>query len=214
MLIVVLIQIAFDALLGRFLKLFVVKVDARQLAVSGKHGIESLAILLHDVGEIFIGESHGLGFLEVGINQPDEFLAALDDNALSDHGHGIEFVLDLLRVNVLPAGAEKHILGTPLDEDIALVVHRAQIARMIPPLGVDGGPCGFFVFVIAEHHIQSSCQYLAWHVGWIGAVYFHLHVDDRAAARSGYEGLIVGIRNDRCTFGGSIADREGEPDLV
>ena len=53
---------------------------------------------------------------------------------------------------------------------------------MIPSLVVDGLAGGFLVLVVAEHDIGAAGENLAWHVGWVGTVDLHLHVDDGTTA--------------------------------
>src|SRR5581483_5105714 len=59
-----------------------------------------------------------------------------DDLHVSDRRVAVQELLDLARVDVLPA-ADHHVLDPPHDRDVAVVVHRRQVARVHPPGGVD-----------------------------------------------------------------------------
>lgn len=58
---------------------------------------------------------------------------------------------------------------------------------MEPAVLIDGGLRGFFVFVIAEHDVRSFAKDLSRHIGRVGAVYLHLHVDNGLATRARYK---------------------------
>jgi hypothetical protein len=51
--------------------------DGRQLAVSRHGGIEVDAVLLHDFLQVFLCESHRLGFVEIRMHQGDELVLLL-----------------------------------------------------------------------------------------------------------------------------------------
>jgi hypothetical protein len=52
-------------------------------------------------------------------------------------GWRVQELLDLARVDVL-AAADDHVLDAPDDVDVALVVHRREVAGVHPAGGVDG----------------------------------------------------------------------------
>ncbi len=77
-----------------------------------------------------------------------------------EHGRVlVERVLDLDRVHVL-AAAHDHVLGPVDEEQVALVVQVAEVARPVPAL-VQGLGGGLRVLPVAGHHARTAHQHLA-----------------------------------------------------
>src|SRR5205823_792057 len=89
----------------------------------------------------------------------DLFAVALagyaDHMGLGDTGNCVQKLLDFARVNVLPA-ADDDVLDPADDEDISVVVHRGEVARVHPPGRVDGVRGGFWVVPVAEHDVIAA----------------------------------------------------------
>jgi hypothetical protein len=78
----------------------------------------------------------------------------------STAGVGVEELLDLARVDVLPA-ADHHVLDAADDVAVAVVAHHGQVAGVHPAVGVDrlGGALG--VVPVAQHHRVAAGAELA-----------------------------------------------------
>ena len=90
------IQESLNALLGCLFKLFFVYSYGTQLAICRQHRIEVLLVLLHHFIQIILVQAHDLGFIKVGEDESDEFVAFLYDDTFNDHRHGIQLILDFL----------------------------------------------------------------------------------------------------------------------
>ena len=132
--------------------------------------------MLHYAHEVVIVEIHGLGLIIVGMHQTDELVALLHDQALVDISHRVELVLNLLWIDVLSVASEQHVLYAASDEDMSICRHGAEVARVVPSVGIKNGACGLFVLIVAEHGVHASCQHLTRRVLRVIAVYAHLHV--------------------------------------
>ncbi len=64
---------------------------------------------------------------------------------------GIEELLDLTRIDIL-AAANNHVFQPPDDVDVAIVIHRGQIAGMHPAGGVDRFGGRLRIAPVAQHH--------------------------------------------------------------
>ena len=78
------VQVSFDAAFRCFFELRLANFNLRNLLVCRQHFVQLVAVLLHNVTDILIVESHVLGLVVVGINQSDEFVVALNDDALDN----------------------------------------------------------------------------------------------------------------------------------
>ena len=85
---------------------------------------------------------------------------------------------------------------------------------MIPSLVVKRFACGFLVFVVAKHHIQSASKYFSRNIFRVMAVDFHFHVQGCFTARAWNELPPVFITNNRSTFCCPIANGIRESDAV
>ena len=108
----ILIEIPLDRLLRCLLEFVNLQFDLAQFAERRKQGVELLAVLFHNIGQVFVGESKAVGLIIVGMDKADEFLALLYDQTLIDHRHGVELVLNLFRINILTVRAKQHVLRT------------------------------------------------------------------------------------------------------
>ena len=176
--------------------------------------VEFLAVLLHHALDVALVESHCLSLFEVGEDETHEFVATLHDKTLAHHSHRVEFVLNLLGINVLPVGAEQHVLYASADEDVSVCRHGGEVAGVIPSFGIESLACGFLVLVVAEHDVGASCHNLAGDILGVGTEYLHLHVAYGSAARAGLEVVPVAIGDERGALGGSISGGDGEVDAL
>ena len=101
LLVLSIIEIPLYRLLWSFLKLLVLQLYLAYLAKRRQQLVEILPVLLHDGVEVALLEAQLLCRLGVGINQAHKMVASLHDEALANHCHGVELVLNLLRVHVL-----------------------------------------------------------------------------------------------------------------
>ena len=114
---------------------------------------ELLHVALGDVGagEALDERADDLAVLRVG---------HAHDLDVLDAGHRVEELLDLARVDVLPA-ADDHVLDAPGDAVVAVLVDGAQVARVQPAVGVDGRLGGLGHLVVALHDVVAAAQQLA-----------------------------------------------------
>ena len=152
---VLFVEVALDALLWCLLKLLLQNLKFGHLAVGGHHLVELLAVLLHHALEVFVVEAQELRLVVVGMDEAHEFVAPLHNDALADEGQRVELVLDLLGIDVLAVGSEEHVLGSAVDIDIAVGVHRAEVARVEPSLGVDRRLGGLGILVVAQQDVGT-----------------------------------------------------------
>src|SRR5581483_10448543 len=102
--------------------------------------------------DVVLGEGGALPDLDPG----HELLAVLDVGH-ADHLHvahvgvGVEELLDLPGVDVLPA-PDDHVLDAADDVDVAVLVHRGQVAGVHPAALVDGLGRALGVVPVARHH--------------------------------------------------------------
>ena len=200
------VEVALDGALRGLLELLLADLDFGNFLVGGNHLVESVEVLVHDVADVVGGELQVLSFVVVGIDEGDELVVALYDDTLYDERHGVELVFYLFRIDVLSVGAKEHILDTAVDEDVAGIVHRAEVAGVVPSFAVEGLTGGLLVLVVAEHRVQSSGEDLARHVLRVGGADLHLHVVGRLAAGAGSEVVPVLVADDGCALGGAVAD--------
>ena len=137
---------------------------------------------------------------------------ALDYEAFENIRQRIDAVFYSLGIYVLAAGTEYHSLVTSADTDsAAIVVYCTHIAGVQPSVFADGICSQAGLFVVALHDIASAHKYLAGYILRIFAAdsYFHNAVKDMAAGRRA-ETPPRRVRNQRGTFGHTIADCERE----
>ena len=173
-------------------------------------GVQILAVLLH----------HGLQFLRpevdnlvlVGIYQRHEFVVRLHYQALANHWHGVEFVFNLLGIDILSAGTQQHVFDTSANVNVLVGIHGAQVAGVIPSVLVQDLTGGLFVVIITQHHVQAACHYLTGNVFRVIAQYLHFHIVDGTATRAGSKLLPVAVTDQRRTLRGTIAHGNGKTD--
>ena len=85
---------------------------------------------------------------------------------------------------------------------------------MVPAILVKCGGSSLLILVIAQHDIQSACEYLARDVYRIGTVYHQFLMDNVSSTAAHHLSGIVVISDDGSTFCGSIAHRVAETDVV
>src|SRR2546430_10787814 len=83
-----------------------------------------------------------------------------DDLDVRDVGVAVKEFLDLARIDVL-APADDHVLDPADDVDVAVGVHRREVARVHPPGGVDRLTCRVFVVPVAAHDDVPAAAELA-----------------------------------------------------
>ena len=90
--------------------------------------------------------------------------------------------------------------------------HGGKIASVIPSILVDSLTGGFFILVVAHHHVDTSCDNLALYVLWIVRVNLYFHAGQRNTTWARLEVVVIAIGNERCTLGCAIANSDREID--
>ena len=155
-----------------------------------------------------------MGFVHVGVYETNEPVPVLDDQALVDHGHGVELILYFLGVDVLTVGAQQHVLDPPSDEDVPLLVHRRKVAGVEPTPFIQDSLCGLLVLVISLHHVHPLGDDLTGDRLRVVAVDSHGHVRHCTSTAPCHELMVVGETDERRCFRGAIAHRERELDIL
>ena len=186
----------------------------RDLAEGGQETVELLAVFLHHVAEVADGEAKLLGSVHVGMDEAHELVVALDDDALVDHHHRVELVFDLLGIDVLSVGAEKHVLDASADEDVALTVDGGEVAGVKPSVLVEHGVAGLGILVVAQHDVRAAREDLARHVGWVGTGDAYLHVVHHPSAGAAHEVAVVAVGDERGRLGRAVAHGQGKSDMA
>ena len=102
-------------------------------------------------------------------------------------GDGIEAVddrFDDLRIDVLAAGPDDDVLEPALDEEVAVGVEAAKIARAEPAVGIEDGGRLRRILVVALHDGQPADEDLALSRGRIGGVDADFHALQGPAGRA------------------------------
>src|SRR5256885_9170880 len=126
----------------------------------------------------------------------------------------VEEFLDLARIDVL-APADDHVLDPADDVDVAVRIHRREVARVHPPRGVDRLTRRVFVVPVAAHDDVATAAELAGRVARndrARARIDDLDLDVRVDPADGrYAALerVVGraLRGYRRRFGQAVRDR-------
>ena len=101
--------------------------DVGDLAVRRDLLVDLFAGVVYDFDESFPGNFvllHGFG---IRIDERHEFSVTFDDERFGHVRQGVKDVLDFLRVDVLPAGAEDKAFAATFDVEIALFVEHAEV---------------------------------------------------------------------------------------
>ncbi len=112
--------------------------------------------------------AHLLGaqvFAVFGLDPCHDLLAVLhvgnaDDLDITNLRMAVEELLDLTGIDVLPS-PDDHVLDSPDNLDVALVVHLCEVAGVHPAIGVDGLGRAVGVVPVARHHRIASRAELA-----------------------------------------------------
>ena len=151
------IQESLDAHLGCFLEGFVEHFYLSYFAVGGERFVGFFAdlcrqccagVVVHVFGQVAIDEGHNLSF-------------SVNDNAFVNILAVVQYRLHLFGVDVLPRGVEYHRLDASANEDVAVLVHHAQVAGAEPAVAGERGLGGFGVFVVAYGEVGAAGLYLA-----------------------------------------------------
>lgn len=209
------VEVALDAALGGFLELGGVEDDFGDALVGRQLGVEFCEVVLHDFGQRLFVDALVLCLLVVGDHQGAEpAVAHVDHERFEDHVHVVEFVLDLLGVDVLAVAREDHRLRAAADVERAVGVHGSHVARVEPALGVEDFVRIFFVFVVTLHDVFAAHEDFARRMFRVGRIDPHLEqIPEVGAARSGLELVVGGEADKGRAFGHAVADRDREPDL-
>ena len=130
--------------------------------------------LLGEVGVRGVGELPVLGpFAYVGEIDVDEGrdirqVAAAKDHGFPNVGAEFEFILNELRTELGAVGQGHHVLGPVDDDEMAVLVEVARVARVQPAFFVNGFPGGLRVLVIPHHdrgrtHEDFACLFVDFH---------------------------------------------------
>ena len=109
------------------------------------------------------------------MNQRIELFSFLNDNAFHHKGKRVEFVFDFFGINVLSACTEKHIFAATTDIEVAFSIKETQVARVIPTIGINGLGCRFWILVVSQHYVGTTCKDFTNYVCWVGTVNAHFH---------------------------------------
>ena len=173
--------------------------------VGGYELIDVDSVQLHDVADVILRESQLACLVVVGVYQGDQLAGlALDDDALLNHEHVVQTVLNLFGIDVLAVGAEEHVLLAALDVQVAIGVDDTIVARVIPSVSVERLGSSLRVLEIAQHGVGATREYLAGNVRRVAAVYANLHACHLAAARAGMTLLVEEHGDERSALGGSV----------
>ena len=146
-----LVEEALDAPLGRFFKFFPVQFIVAKLAVRRELPVYFLEVFRHCFCQLSFCQFVRFNLVGVRVEEGYQFAFAFHDDGFADIRHVVQFVLDFLRVDVLPVGAQNHILAPSLDVDIPVGVDDAHVARVQPAVRVEGGGSGFRVLEVTGH---------------------------------------------------------------
>src|SRR5439155_11830228 len=130
-----------------------------ELHVAGDLEVGDLAPA--EAAHVVLGQAGALPRLDPG---HDLFAVTLvghaDDLDIGDVGVGVEELLDLAGIHVL-AAPDDHVLDAPDDVDVALGIHGGEVARVHPPVLVDGLSRAFGIVPVADHHRVAAGEQLA-----------------------------------------------------
>lgn len=132
-----LIHEAFNALLGSLFELLKVYLYLSYLAVGRQLLIKFVSVDLHYLFYVRLLQTVGKSIVEIRIYKSNEFFVLQHDKRLGYIRHVVQFALNLFRIDVLPAGSEKHVFTTTAYGDISLGIHYAKVTGMQPTVDVD-----------------------------------------------------------------------------
>ena len=95
------------------------------------------------------------------VNQSNELVALLYNHAFCYQSQRVELILNLFRIDVLSVRPQQHVLASSSYEEVAVGVHRSQVACMEPSVFIYYGICCLLVLVIALHHIDAAANQLS-----------------------------------------------------
>ena len=144
------------------------------------------------------------------MHQSHQFVIALDYDALVDHRHGVELVLNLFRIDVLTIRSQQHVLASSSYEEMSVGVHRCQVACMEPSVFIYYGICCLLVLVIALHHIDAAANQFTGYVLRVIAQNLYLHVLHGNTTASCHIVVLMGKGDKWSSLSGTIShcDRE------
>ena len=133
-----------------------------------------------------------------------------------DVGVGVEELLDLARVDVLPA-ADDHVLDPADDVAVAVLAHLGEVAGVHPAVGVDGLGGLLGVVPVAEHHRVAAGAELAGLPALDGLagdrvddLDLDVGVDPPDRRRTTLEVVVgAGLAGHRAGLGHAVGDRRG-----
>ena len=208
------VEVALDAPLGCFLELLGVELEGGDEAEVGHGVVERLEVAFHDGFDLVVADAGLVGQLPVGVDEGDEAFPAGHDERFGHVGEVVQLVLDLFRIDVLPAGSEDHGLRAAADEDGAVGRDDAQVARTHPAVGEERGLRRLGVLVIAQHDVVSPHEDFAHLPLGVFRVDPRLHPVHDAADGARLEGVPLGVGDQWAAFGHAIAHGVGETDPV
>ena len=148
------------------------------------------------------------------MNECHELVVLLQYDALVDHCHRVELILNLLWIDVLSVRTEQHVLASTSYEEMSVGTHRCQVARVEPSIFINHGIGSLLVLVVALHHVDATANQFACYVFRVIAQYFHLHVLHGNAAASCHIVVLVGEGDEWSGFRSTVThgDREADAD--
>ena len=148
------------------------------------------------------------------MNECYELVVLLQHDALVDHSHGVELILNLLWIDVLSVRPEQHVLASTSYEEMSVGTHRCQVAGMEPSIFINYGIGSLLVLVVALHHVDATANQFASHVFRVIAQYLHLHVLHGNTAATCHIIVLMGKGDERSGFRSTVThgDREADAD--
>src|SRR5690554_1313310 len=120
----------FNASLGCFFELLLLKAERGKPAVGWQLRVE-ISDYLQEKGVPFIfSDAVFFEGIPVRDDQRDNLAFFFDGERLLHEGRGIDTLLNLFRVDILPRGTENHVLVPPPYKDKIVLVQRSQVARL------------------------------------------------------------------------------------
>ena len=126
-----------------------------KLAVGRQAAVGAGTDLFRDVGDGFFVQAGLLDGILVQVDQGDDLAVAVHHHGFCHEGLVVHDGFHFLRIDVLPVGGENHALGATLDEDVAVLVHNAQVARAQEAVVGEGVRGGLGILEVADGDVLA-----------------------------------------------------------
>ena len=172
--------------------------------------IQFLEVRFHN--RLDLVQSHTFGECLIGEHQRNQFTFAFNNERFAYCLLVIEFVLNLLGVDILSRSTKEHGLATSFDVDILLFIQTSEVTGTHPSVFGEDSFGSFWVLIITHHDVLAFDEDLT-DTGFVGVVNLHLHIHHRCTTGTSLEVLRRITSDERRTLGHSVADREREMDV-